>query len=89
MTTRSGMIYKHLIGKKACTIKTQQPNEEPAAAPSPIVFAEFVQLAYGAINEVLQLYRSNPNEQNLQLIQEAVSLTVQLHTHCLNSGVSY
>lgn len=86
MTTRSGLIYKPLIGKKKKP-STQPVNESSVALP-PLVFGEFVELAYGAINEVIEHYRMNPNDHNLGLLQEAVSLTVQLHTHCRNTGVN-
>lgn len=97
MTTRSGMMYKPLIGKKTKHgienkhgIKKHESFAPPVVEPviPPLVFAEFVEKAYGAINEVLQLYRVNPNDQNLGFLQEAVSLTVQLHTHCRNTGVN-
>jgi hypothetical protein len=71
MTTRS---HKPVI-KKEIIIEKKSP---PTASLLP---AEFLDLSYRAINEVLELYHKNPNEVNLRYLQEAVSLTVRLHTH--------
>jgi len=49
------------------------------------VLAEFVPLAYRAIIEVLDIYRNEPNEQNLLWLEEAVGLTGQLHRASLSS----
>lgn len=67
MTTRS---HKPVIKKEIII--------EKKSLPLP---AEFLDLSYRAINEVLELYHTNPNEVNLRYLQEAVSLTTRLHNH--------
>ena len=79
MITRS---QKHLIKKE----KEKDPIVVKESHPPPLVLAEFVPIAYRAINEVLELYRDNPNETYLGYLQEAVTLTVRLHTHYLTQS---
>lgn len=80
MTTRSQKHFMKHDKKEKHTIVVKQSH------PPPLVLAEFVPIAYRAINEVLELYRDNPNETYLGYLQEAVSLTVRLHNHYLTQS---
>ena len=84
--TRSGIKYKPSIAndKKKIPIVIQPTVEAPQAMPFDAAY--FVQLACSAIVEVVDIYRVNPNDFNLGYIQEAVGLTVKLHTAYLSSS---
>lgn len=82
MTTRSGMIYKPSIKKKHALAEPVIEEVEAPLNPLP-PHAECVEETYHTIIEVLELYYTDPTDMNLELLQETVALTVQIHrTYC-------